>query len=179
MLTRRLVLQTPPKSSHRSQLLSCQHAVRVSPLAATLMNLPASIANKRLTVEISPLDSALTQKQGRVKVNQPPDEGHSCRTTIGGEGPLSLSVPRGTGHPRTFLSYLVTSLLRCFPGVPRTPPATIFHPWLANASASISSPIYTGAKKSPAPFASLPIPPRLSPTMTNTAGSKSAQDTAK
>src|SRR6266850_2910194 len=62
---------------------------------------------------------------------------------------------------------------------PPRSPATISHPWLANASASISSPISTGAKRLPAPFASLRIPPCPSRRMANTAGSKLAQDTAK
>ena len=69
--------------------------------------------------------------------------------------------------------------LPTFPQSPLTSPATISHAWLANASASISSPISTGAKKSPAPFASLRIPPCPSRRMTNTVGSKLAQDTAK
>ena len=36
----------------------------LSPLAATLMDLPASVANKRLTVELNPLDATLTKNQG-------------------------------------------------------------------------------------------------------------------
>src|SRR6266478_3075324 len=36
----------------------------VSPLAATLMDLPASVANKRLTVGVSPLDATLTKNRG-------------------------------------------------------------------------------------------------------------------
>src|SRR5260370_39329177 len=37
----------------------------LSPLAATLMNLPASVANKRLTPRLSPLDATLTKNGGR------------------------------------------------------------------------------------------------------------------
>ncbi len=59
------VLLTPPKSSHPSQLLSRQQYDPVSPLAATLMDLPASVANKRLTVGLSPLDATLTKNKGR------------------------------------------------------------------------------------------------------------------
>src|SRR6266481_6979362 len=59
-----VVLQTPPKSSHPTQLLSRQHFVRVSPLAATLMNSLASVANKRLTADLSPLDATLTKNMG-------------------------------------------------------------------------------------------------------------------
>ena len=64
MARRRVVLLTPPKSPHPTQLLSRQHSIPVSPLAATLMNLLASIAYKRLTAELSPLDSALTKNRG-------------------------------------------------------------------------------------------------------------------
>jgi hypothetical protein len=59
------VLLTPPKSSRPSQLLSRQQSDPVSPSAATLMDLPASVANKRLTVGLSPLDATLTKNKGR------------------------------------------------------------------------------------------------------------------
>ncbi len=36
----------------------------LSPLAATLMDLPASVANKRLTVWLNPLDATLTKNRG-------------------------------------------------------------------------------------------------------------------
>src|SRR5260370_18959903 len=38
----------------------------LSPLAATLMNLHASVADKRLTPRLSPLDATLTKNRGRV-----------------------------------------------------------------------------------------------------------------
>src|SRR5713101_1693463 len=73
MLARQIVLLTPPKSSHPSQLLSRQQSAPVSPLAATLMRLPASVANKRLTAGLNPLDATLTKNRGVgvVMVNQP------------------------------------------------------------------------------------------------------------
>src|SRR5260370_39729777 len=64
MLPRQVVLLTPPKSSHPTQFLSRQQSAPVSPLAATLMDLPASVANKRLTVRLNPLDATLTKNQG-------------------------------------------------------------------------------------------------------------------
>src|SRR6266446_4502011 len=64
MLARQVVHLTPSKSPAPSQLLSRQHFVRVSPLAATLMNLPASVANKRLTAELTPLAATLTKNRG-------------------------------------------------------------------------------------------------------------------
>src|SRR5882672_1449480 len=59
-----LVLLTPPKSSHPTSLLYRQQPTPISPLAATLMGLPASVANKRLTRSLSSLDSALTKNRG-------------------------------------------------------------------------------------------------------------------
>jgi len=64
MRARQVVLLTPPKSSHPRPLLSRQHFLPVSPLAATLMDLPASVANKRLTAELSPLAATLTKNRG-------------------------------------------------------------------------------------------------------------------
>src|SRR5258708_13129699 len=64
MLARRAVPLTPSKSSHPKLLLSRQHFAPISPLDATLMNLPASVANKRLTAWLSPLDATLTKNRG-------------------------------------------------------------------------------------------------------------------
>src|SRR6266446_8634861 len=64
MSARRVVLLTRSKSSALTQLLSRQHFVRISPLAATLMDLPASVAYKRLTPELTPLDATLTKNRG-------------------------------------------------------------------------------------------------------------------
>src|SRR4029077_20087700 len=36
----------------------------ITPLAATLMNLPISVANKGLTASLNPLDATLTRNQG-------------------------------------------------------------------------------------------------------------------
>jgi hypothetical protein len=64
MLARQAALLTPTRSSHPRRLPSCQHIPHVNPLAATLMHLPASVANKRLTVELSPLAATLTKTGG-------------------------------------------------------------------------------------------------------------------
>src|SRR6266404_3228267 len=64
MRARHAVLLTLSKSSAPIQLLSRQHFVRVSPLAATLMDLPASVANKKLATELTSLDSTLTKNIG-------------------------------------------------------------------------------------------------------------------
>src|SRR6266851_6841356 len=59
------------------------------------------------------------------------------------------------------------------------PLATLFHPWHANASANTFSPIFTGAKRSRAPFAFRRIPPSRSRRTISIAGSKLAQDMVK
>jgi hypothetical protein len=64
MAARQVVLPTPPKSFHPCQLLSRQYIAPVNPLAATLMDLPASVANKRLTAGLTPLDATLTKNRG-------------------------------------------------------------------------------------------------------------------
>src|SRR5260370_29470619 len=72
------VLLTLANSSYRSPLLSRQQLAPLTPLAATLMHFPASVANKRLTAGLSLLDATLTKNRGggRVMVNQqPPDFG--------------------------------------------------------------------------------------------------------
>src|SRR5580704_13487955 len=50
--------------SHTFPLFTTAHPVSL--LAATLMELPASVANKRLTVILTPLDATLTKNWGRV-----------------------------------------------------------------------------------------------------------------
>ena len=52
------------KISHPRPLPSHQHFVPVSPLAATLMESPASVANKRLTARLNPLAATLTKNRG-------------------------------------------------------------------------------------------------------------------
>src|SRR6266849_6284300 len=51
-------------SSHPNPLLSRRHFAPISPLDATLMDLAASVANKRLTAWINPLDATLTKNPG-------------------------------------------------------------------------------------------------------------------
>ena len=64
MASRRAVILTPSRSSHPTQLLSRQQSAPISPLAATLMNLPASVANKELTRSLSLLAATLTKNRG-------------------------------------------------------------------------------------------------------------------
>jgi hypothetical protein len=51
-------------SFQRSDLRTFGRASYISPLNATLMQLPASVANKRLTARLSSLDATLTKKPG-------------------------------------------------------------------------------------------------------------------
>src|SRR6266852_4237190 len=69
MRAHQVVLLALPKSSHPGPLLSRQHFLPVSPLAATLMDSPASVASKRLTAGLSPLAATLTKNRG---VGAPP-----------------------------------------------------------------------------------------------------------
>src|SRR5216683_3516572 len=72
----------------------------------------------------------------------------------GGGSPQTVNNPSAPRLRVIFLSFLPRYLLTSLPlGAHRAPLATLFHPWLANASANTSSPISTGAKRSRAPFA--------------------------
>jgi hypothetical protein len=57
-------IQSPSKACHPRPLPSRQHRAPLSPLAATLMDHPASVANKRLTENLTPLDATLTKNRG-------------------------------------------------------------------------------------------------------------------
>src|SRR6266436_2475744 len=54
-----------PRPPHPTLLLFRPHLVRLSPLPATLIDHPASVANKRLTTGLTLLDATLTKNQGR------------------------------------------------------------------------------------------------------------------
>src|SRR5216683_3026250 len=93
----------------------------------------------------------------------------------GGWGGSSQTVnnPRAPRLRVIFLSSLPRYLLTSLPlGAHRAPLATLLHPWHANASANTSSPTFTGAKRSRAPFAFRRIQPFRFRETTNTAGSK-------
>ena len=64
MLARHAVLITPTSSSRLSSLLSRRQSAPLTPLGATLMDFPASVANKRLTSGLSPLAATLTKNGG-------------------------------------------------------------------------------------------------------------------
>ena len=62
--TGQVVLQTPSKPLGLTQSPSRQPFAYVSPLDATPMDPPASVANKGLTERLTPLDATLTKSRG-------------------------------------------------------------------------------------------------------------------
>src|SRR5580704_6007421 len=68
---RQALLLTPSIPSHPIHLLSRQQSAPLTPLAATLTNLPASIVNKRLTPKLTPLIATLTKNRGAGVALQP------------------------------------------------------------------------------------------------------------
>src|SRR5882762_10212513 len=60
-----------------SSLSGSLRTIALSPLAATLMDQPASVANKRLTSTPNPLDATLTKNAG---VGGPLFQPENCRT---------------------------------------------------------------------------------------------------
>src|SRR5712664_2782109 len=110
MRARQVVLLAPPKYSHPRPLLSCQHFVPISPLDATLMESPASVANKRLTARLSLLAATLTKNRG---VGAPPcasdKDAHPESANGGGvEGFFSGLTPLYSSAPRAFHNSLAT-----------------------------------------------------------------------
>src|SRR5580693_8939478 len=61
---KRSACRGPVGERSRSQIPTLSEMIPITPLAATLMDLPASVANKRLTDWLSPLDATLTKKRG-------------------------------------------------------------------------------------------------------------------
>jgi hypothetical protein len=86
-------------------------AIPVSPLAATLMDLPASVANKRLTAKLNPLDATLTENT----------EGTSFQPNAfpsSGPAPQTLRhsadfLPRVFNRLRTLPSYVSCKSFAC------------------------------------------------------------------
>ena len=182
MLARHVVLLTPSKSSHPTQLLSYQQLVPVSPLTATLIVSLVSVANKRLATWLNPLDATLTKKHGGTTSFQPkarysprtlsdvPDPSPIFRMHFQVPYPVSplfatltktAGVCTNNSHSGTRLTPDVQTYKRSGVQTVFLPPATLFHSWLANDSVNTSSPIFTGAKRSLAPFAfrRIPLPP--------------------
>jgi hypothetical protein len=69
MRPRQVVLLTPLESVHPHPLPSHKHLAILTPLDATLMHSPVSVANKRLTAALSPLAATLTKNR---EVGAPP-----------------------------------------------------------------------------------------------------------
>ncbi len=119
MLARQVVLLTSSESFHPTQLPSRQQSTAVNPLAATLMDFPASVANKRLTSGLSPLDATLTKNRGwgSVIVNQLPlfpTFKRACKRPLFSIASTLSQVP----YPVTPLLATLTKTARCVPTIP-------------------------------------------------------------
>src|SRR5712691_1411781 len=85
----------------------------LSPSAATLMDLPASVANKRLTIRLSPLAATLTKKGGggafpaNTALRQGEEKPDIRKVDHPGPIPYFLSPVR---YPLSVLLYILTSL---------------------------------------------------------------------
>src|SRR5580704_6376575 len=83
-------VQAFSESSPHSPLLSCQQTAPVNPLAATPTEPPATVADKRLTENLTPLNATLTKNRGE----GPPPLGSTFRTSTflrSGQSPTDVS----------------------------------------------------------------------------------------
>jgi hypothetical protein len=137
MLAIPIALLTPPSrcafarslrevSPRPTRFLSCQYHYPINPLDATLMDLPASVANKRLTSKLTPLNATLTKNWGaHLSTFTPSDVPTNLRTAPFSFPTLTnapsrkpfpftpLQMPGGMGLPMFQLSK--RSSLRCTP----------------------------------------------------------------
>src|SRR5882724_2669600 len=150
MASRRTVLLTPPKSSGPTQLLFRQQSAPISPLAATLMNLPASVANKGFTPSLSLLAATLTKNRGW---GPPPcaskkDVHPESANRGGAEGFFSGLTLLYSGAPRVLHNSFTTKRFRtlsqnCRVYINNSHSGTRFRPsrFLCDLSISVSNPI--------------------------------------
>jgi hypothetical protein len=92
----------------------------VSPLSATLMELRASVANKRLTENITPLDATLTKNWGEGAIFQLSNAGSASRMLLR-DVQICSSHPRcsrGTCNDLRSISFAVTFLATPHPLTP-------------------------------------------------------------
>ena len=121
---RQVVLLTSSESFHPTQLLFRQQSTPVSPLTATLMDFPASVANKRLTAGLSPSDATLTKNRGvgAFMVNQLPLVPTSRRSNVPTLLQTSLFAIASTlfhfPYPVTPLLATLTKITGCVPTIP-------------------------------------------------------------
>src|ERR1700682_6296094 len=109
------VLLTPTNSSYLSSLLSPQQLAPPTPLAATLMDFPASIANKRLMAPLSPLPATLTRKRGWTCLSREHRTSPRGRETRHSQGRSLHAHPLfPIPNPLSMLLYILTSLLLSF-----------------------------------------------------------------
>ncbi|MCU1316479.1 MAG: hypothetical protein JWN63_1801 [Candidatus Acidoferrum typicum] len=172
MRPRDAVLLTPSESYHSTQLLSRRHFVRVSQLDATYRKQRGGAPRFDVPTPIRAIEA-------------PPQFWSGDPDPVGTL--FSAKAPRALRLSAIFIPAPLSGLLVRRPPDLATfrradvsiPPATLFPPWHANASANTSSPISIGAKRSRAPFAFRRIPPCHSRGTINIAGSKLVRGTVR
>src|SRR6266481_6161783 len=103
-----------PRPPHPTPLLFRPHLVRISPLPATLIDHPASVANKRLTTGLTLLDATLTKNRGRGHSRKPMSPKSLRHNLFADPHPLthvgSILYKNGGGEGEASHSF-ITSLL--------------------------------------------------------------------
>ncbi len=175
----------PPPYPPSSAAHFAQSWGNVSPLAATLMD-PLAKCCKQKTYSRAKSFSCNTYKKRGGRGLQFSSEtvfpSWHLLSPFAGSGPLSIAT-EGVLPPRGIFG-LIRRACPLFPipyplAVASFPPATLFHPWLANDSANTSSPISTGAKRLRAPSGFPRIPPSRFRATISIAGSRLVPDTVK
>jgi hypothetical protein len=88
-------IQTPSNACHPRPLPSRQHRSPLSPLSAPLTDHRTSVANKRLTENLTPLDATLTKNRGRCFHR-------ALRASRRGVYPIFHSAPPNSSRPCVF-----------------------------------------------------------------------------
>src|SRR5258708_439038 len=113
MSSRHTVLLIPSNSSYLPPSLSRRQPAPLTPLDATLMHFPASVANKRLTAELTPLTATLTKNEGGPFPRTPHFAKGKRNQTFArsiAPGPSAISYPQSLFHA-SLHPYLITSIL--------------------------------------------------------------------
>src|SRR5258708_4667511 len=114
MSSRHTVLLIPSNSSYLPPSLSRRQPAPLTPLDATLMHFPASVANKRLTAELTPLTATLTKNEGGClsREHRTSPRGRETRHSQGRSLQAHPLFP--IPNPFSMLLYILTSLLLSF-----------------------------------------------------------------
>src|SRR5713101_6139881 len=187
MLARHAVLLTAPEAEPRLlRLASCTILVQRKFFSCNTYGFPRKCCKQKTYGMAKSFRCNTYKKQG---VGAPPFDIPAPSPAHAPAIPILLPrIPILTDHCLRITDHLATSgsLPSFQPANPPTLKRMVNHlpcytvpPWLANDSANTSSPIFTGARRSRAPFAFRPIPPSRSRGTINIAGLKLALVTAK